>query len=165
MAHETGAWLAEDVALTAEDPSMDQIVKRLIESTRDLPRPLVAEQLGLALEQATWDVLFEFLGTREPPPGIVGVIIRYSGEVGRHASVLEEMVDGAESLEQLRRQIRTENLKLLEDSSPAARVRAYDWLSLYGTAPPGFDPLAPRKERREVMNRFLDEIARKVGAK
>ena len=46
-----------------------------------------------------------------------------------------------------------ENLIALEDSAPAARVRAYDYLAARGKALPGYDPLAPAKARRAALEK------------
>jgi len=46
-----------------------------------------------------------------------------------------------------------ENFIYLEDISPAARTHAFEWLLSKGEAPDGYDPLAPLKERRAVLNR------------
>jgi hypothetical protein len=48
-----------------------------------------------------------------------------------------------------------ENLSYLEDASPSARVRAYDWLRTRGRAPAGYDPLGTIKERRNALDAAL----------
>jgi len=50
-----------------------------------------------------------------------------------------------------------ENFIYLEDISPAARTRAFEWLAARDQAPQGYDPLASLKERRNVLNRILQE--------
>ena len=44
----------------------------------------------------------------------------------------------------------------LEDSSPSARVRAYDWLAARGRAPQGYEPLGPARERRRALDAALE---------
>jgi hypothetical protein len=58
---------------------------------------------------------------------------------------------GATSRAELAVRLWNENRILLEDASPASRVRAFDWLALRGLAPAGFDPLAPLAERRAAL--------------
>jgi hypothetical protein len=41
----------------------------------------------------------------------------------------------------------------LEDASPAARVRAYDWLNGKNLAPAGYDPLGSNKDRRAALDK------------
>jgi hypothetical protein len=154
----TGAHLAEDVALAASDAALHTIVERAqskLDETEERPD---AAALGLTLERASYEVAFEFLRSRDASPGLEGMILRHTGEVGRHMALLSEFVENARSLDDLQARLVDENIIFLEDSSPASRVRAYDWLTQIGKAPPGYDPLASRKERRAAMNRFLESI-------
>lgn len=57
----------------------------------------------------------------------------------------------------LRQRLLLENSIYLEDISPAARARAFDWLAVQGQAPQGYDPLASLAERRRVLNQILQE--------
>ncbi|MCS7034766.1 MAG: hypothetical protein NZ561_12355, partial [Phycisphaerae bacterium] len=52
-----------------------------------------------------------------------------------------------------------ENLIYLSDNSPAAQVRAYDWLRSRGRAPDSFDPLADPRSRRTALEQFLNRPA------
>jgi hypothetical protein len=64
------------------------------------------------------------------------------------------MVSDANSVADLNQRLLQENAIYLEDISPAARTRAFEWLTTKGQAPKGYDPLATLKERRAVLNRF-----------
>jgi hypothetical protein len=154
----TEAWLAEDVALSASREALDLIVDRALEKIGTPDEKPDAAELGLELEQSAYEIAHEFLRSQEAPPGLEGIILRHTGEVGRHPAMLSEFVEKAASLADLRERLVAENIVFLEDSSPVSRVRAYDWLSENRRAPEGFDPLASRKERRAAMNRFLESL-------
>jgi hypothetical protein len=47
----------------------------------------------------------------------------------------------------------------LEDSSPASRVRAFDWLTARGRAPAGYDPLGTPRQRRAALEHGLSTAA------
>jgi len=85
-----------------------------------------------------------------------GVLARQAGEAGRDAATLEEVVAGANGLEDLATRLISENLLFLEDTSPSARCRAYDWLVARCRAPEGYDPLDTRTKRRAALERALD---------
>ena len=76
---------------------------------------------------------------------------------------MAEVLKGAGSAADLRTRLLAENFIQLEDSSPAARVRACDWLAARGIAPAGYDPLGPPKARREALERALTAAATKPG--
>ena len=46
----------------------------------------------------------------------------------------------------------------LEDSSPAARVRAYDWLKAHARQPTGYDPLGEAHQRSAAIEKALNEM-------
>ncbi len=78
----------------------------------------------------------------------MGLLLRHAGEAARVEGLLAELLESCSSSAELQARLLEENLYALEDSSPAARVRAYDWLALRGGQPPGYDPLAGREARR-----------------
>ena len=71
--------------------------------------------------------------------------------------MLTEVVDGATDLAELETRLVEENLNYLQDTSPASRSRAFDWLEARGAAPVAFDPLAPDKDRRAALARAAEE--------
>jgi len=81
----------------------------------------------------------------------LGLLLRHAGEAARVEGLLADLLDSCSELAELHARLLEENLYALEDSSPAARVRAYDWLGLRGMQPPGYDPLAGRDARREAL--------------
>ena len=82
---------------------------------------------------------------------IAMVITRLGGEVGRHMLLLRDLLEEAESIEDLKRLLVEENLAFLGSARLASRVRAHDWLAEHGLEPQGYDPLAEESARREAL--------------
>ncbi len=79
------------------------------------------------------------------------ILLRHAGEAARYSSTIEDAAMQSADLATMQKRLVLENQLFLEDSSPAPRVRAYDWLTRRGLQPEGFDPLASREERRDVL--------------
>lgn len=86
------------------------------------------------------------------PPELFEVMSAYMGEPGRHVAAVDEVMRGTNSQRELQQRLISENYIYLQDSSPAYRVRAFQWLSARQVAPPGFDPLASPLERRTALD-------------
>jgi hypothetical protein len=107
--------------------------------------------LGWALERGCTRFLAE-RATQEPLPlELYAAVLRRTGELGRSPASLLDVVVKAKSLEEFHAAVATENRILLEDSHPATRVRAFDWLAARGLAPANFDPLASDDERDAAL--------------
>lgn len=144
--------LAEEVALVATDDVLSQVVLRLAASALRAPDALdTADGLGWLVEGAAWRELATTLGQGVLAPELQALLLREAGEVGRFSILLEQLVAGSSSTEDLHRRLVDENRLFLEDSSPSSRVRAYDWLAVRDLAPAGFDPLAERDARRAAL--------------
>jgi hypothetical protein len=68
---------------------------------------------------------------------------------------VDEVMRGAGTRQQLEQKLVSENFIYLQDSSPAYRVRAFQWLAVKNLAPRGFDPLDDPKKRREALDAAL----------
>jgi hypothetical protein len=155
LARETGARLAEDFALTAGE----DLVAKLSRAARlDLsgPTPPDRARTGFVLESRSIETLLEAMSREKLAPGLQTILLVHAGQAGAQAASLEDALRGSDGLETLRERIVEENLAALEDSSPAARVRAVDWLSSRGRVPEGYDPLAPARERRAALEKALE---------
>ena len=73
------------------------------------------------------------------------VLTDFAGEAGRHTGAMEDISRKLSGRADLESRMIAENRIYLEDSSPASRVRAFDWLQMRGQAPANFDPLAKRR--------------------
>lgn len=91
----------------------------------------------------------------------------HAGEVGRHPATMQDVLKSAADQDSMIVRVTSENLLFLEDSSPASRVRAFEWLSTRGLAPAGYDPLGPARQRRAALERALapatQPVAREAG--
>jgi hypothetical protein len=157
---QANAPLCGDVALTCDDDVLAVLAGRIWQhASRDaLQSP---QAFGWTLDYLTLQLLTEMLSNDQVklPPELAAVLARHCGEAGRHASSLEEILKGASSQKDLNNRLIAENLIYLEDSAPASRVRAYDWLGATGNAPQGYEPLDPVSQRRDALERALNSAA------
>jgi len=150
LAETTGARLTEDVVLSAPEPFVARLAGDVRKATADVKTP-EGPALALILERTTIAVLADLMANNELPTAIEGIPAIHAGEAGRSGSILQEAAAGARSIDDLRERFVRENILSLEDSSPAARMRAYDWLAARGKAPAGYDPLGTDKDRRAAL--------------
>ncbi len=156
LAEATGAGLAADVCVTGTEALVSQLAGAVAGVSHAAPAPHEPAAMGWLLEKATIEMLAALLAEKKLPPELEAVLARHAGEAGRSAAPLLGVVKGAAGLDDLRAGFVRENGIALEDASPAARVRAFDWLSARGKAPAGYDPLAPTKERRLALEKALE---------
>lgn len=154
LARETGAELFGDAALVASDATLFDWSNRIRQRLGEQPSPMAPAELGWVLDRVALEQLAALQAAEKLPPDLVGVLARHAGEAARNAGSLEEL-SKAQNREQLQLRLITENFTYLEDASPSARVRAYDWLKQRGRAPAKYDPLAPAKERSAAMDAAL----------
>ncbi len=158
LADQTHAPLAADVALVADDATIARLRAKLL-SRLTSGGPIEERQVGWTLESVCFADLASLQATENLPPELASCLTRFAGEAGRHDSSLEELMKNAHSQEELAARTIAENYIYLEDNSPSARVRAFDWLTVQGHAPAGYDPLAPLKERRAALDRATTAAA------
>ena len=89
--------------------------------------------------------------TRGERATLEGLILRHAGEAGRFPRLLEGLLTISVDTADYNLRLVAENRLFLEDSSPAARVRSYDWLKARGYAPANFDPLGTKGARRAAL--------------
>ncbi len=156
LAREAAAPLIEDITLSTTDIVIDRLAYAIANECGSGP-PFEPNALGWRLQKTAYQLLVELMSADQTWPELEAIAIRYTGEVGRHPPVLKEMVSEAANIADLEQRLLQENFIYLEDISPAARTRAFEWLAAKGRAPEGYDPLASLKERRSVLNRALQE--------
>ncbi|MCK6445187.1 MAG: hypothetical protein L6Q99_02240 [Planctomycetes bacterium] len=160
LAQATGARLAGDLALAADDATLDAYVQSLPRAPEQIAQSVVdGSTLGFVLERGA----FAFLAARgaETPlaPELSGVLVRHAGEVGRSSGALDDLVANAKTVADLDRLVVEQNLIALEDTTLGVRVRAFDWLAARELAPKGYDPFADAKERRAALEAAAAESA------
>lgn len=154
LADETGAELFGDAALVAPDPALAELSALIQKRLGDPPKAMAPAQLGWILDLVALEQMASLQSSKKIPPEMEGVLARYAGEAARNAGSLEDLARVGGRGE-LRARLIAENFIYLEDASPSARVRAYDWLRLRGRAPAHYDPLGPSKERTAALNAAL----------
>ena len=156
LASETRSPLIEDVALSATEVVIERLA-HVVDTECESGPAWETGTLGWRLQKTAYLLLAELMSAEQMRPELEAIVMRHTGEVGRHPAVLKEMVADAASSEDLEQRLLLENFIYLEDISPAARTRAYEWLKTKARAPTGYDPLASFKERRSILNQVLQE--------
>jgi len=156
LADATGAGVAADISITGTEALVSQLAAAVAGAAQAAPATREPGAMGWLLEKTTIEVLAALLAEKKLPPELEAVLARRAGEAGRSAAPLAGVLKGAAGLDDLRAGFVRENFIALEDASPAARVRAFDWLSARGKAPAGYDPLAAAKERRLALEKSLE---------
>ena len=162
LADQGNAPLCTDVALVADAATLADLSRRV---QRNLDRPPAATAyspaaLGWALDHAAFNLLTTLADSAESgklPPELAVVLTQYCGEAARHTASLDEIAHGVSGEADLHNRIVAQNLLFLTDPSPAARVRAFDWLNSRQLAPAGFDPLGTARQRRQAMDRATSQ--------
>ena len=160
LAGASDAPLCADVVLLADAEMLAQLTQLIEQGGRDLGG-LVAQGggLGWLLERSALQLLGERAEEEPLPPELLGILLRHVGEAGRFSASLIDIVAACGSTAALHERLVQENLQYLEDSTTAARVRAFDWLDARGLAPRGFDPLAPLAARRAALAAAAEDAA------
>ena len=118
------------------------------------PQPFDAQW---SLERGAWSLLVHATiaggdeDTAPVTPAETSLMLRHAGELGRFPTLIEDALAASSSCEQFSARLAYENQVFLSDASPAARVRAYDWLLVRGLAPADYDPLGTRSGRRKAL--------------
>ncbi len=152
LAGATGAGLAGDLALIADDAALGRFVKEVLESVPDAQA--AAQQgatLGFVLESRAWAFLTRGMDEQPLAPEVLGLLVAHGGELARSLGAVEDLLAGAKDLAALEARIVQENRDALEDASAGVRVRACDWLAARALAPQGYDPLGTLAERRKAL--------------
>ena len=153
LARETGATFAADAALVADEQTLTWYIQRFGSLLLIHAPPKQPADVGWSLDLAAWQVSRELLSAGRLPAELTGVLTSHAGEAGRRPASLEESLSRVPSRSELQRRLILENQVFLEDTSPASRVRATDWLAARSAVPPGYDPLDTAANRRDALNR------------
>lgn len=159
FAGQTKAPLGEQVAMVAEEDVLDELSLQLADELGKQQGLWKREDAGWLLDRLAFQRLAQGYLKRRLTPELRGVLAAYAGEAGRSPAALEQILDALSTRKDFENRLLAENLIALEDNSPSARVRAYDWLKARGRAPQGYDPLGESKARREAMERVMETLA------
>lgn len=156
LTHTGNAPLARDIALGAPADVAQGLAKAIYAAQVETPAETISE-LGWLLEKTAYDMLLEMSEEDTLTPALSTYLLRHAGQLGRQLATLREQLAESPDLSGLERRLVRENRIALEDMSPAARSRAYDWLARRDQAPVGYDPLASMQERRAALQAALEE--------
>ena len=159
LAGVTDAAVAIDGVLVADGATLDRVRDETLAFANADAEPPAVESVSWFLDRTVLLTLAAAAEKGTLPPELSAVLVRHAGEVGRHPDALADAANAVGNRADLLSRLIGENYIALEDSAPAARVRAYDWLKAQGRAPAGFDPLASAHDRRAAINRALDAQA------
>ena len=154
LSDQTDARLCMEFTLAADPALRSRLSAKIAKEAASTP--MNAAAVGWMLDRQTLTFLAEVSAGGKLPPELVSLLTLYTGEAGRHDASLEEVCRGLKSRADLQSRLIAENQIFLEDSSPASRVRAFDWLNARGHAPPSYDPLGPARQRREALDNAMN---------
>lgn len=155
LASQTGVSIFEDIAMVAEEDLRQALAAKVFARLGVSGQAQSKETLAWALESASYELLSEMSASAKLPGELMAVLTLHAGEAARHPGSLDDALRTSTNRSAFDLRLIAENYIYLEDSSPASRVRAYDWLLARNRAPAGYDPMGPAKGRRAALERAL----------
>ncbi len=116
-------------------------------------------ELGWQLERAALRYAAAALSGAAPPLALDAVLVARGGHAARFPGLLDDIARGARSVAEADAWFVQENLVHLEDSDPAARVRAERWLAPRGAVPANYDALGSAEARRAALRAAREGVA------
>jgi len=169
MAATAGAKITADVALAADSDGLamiaDRVAKDLTVAAAIKPPP-GRPYLGWVVERACLYTLAWMQANGKLSPELSAAMIIDCGQAGRDASTFADVLNASRSEPELENQLAAANFAYLDDTSRGARVRAFDWLSWRGLAPPpscGYDPRAKLADCRAALRKFQASTTQPVN--
>ncbi len=150
LAQTTGAPVTREIALSASTDLARQVARYIYRAALEHPAAQI-RALAWLLESQCYQVLIDQAEADQLPVALEAVLALHTGQVGRDPTTLKELINTSTGLDDFQRRLVTENTIYLDDMSPAARVRAFEWLKIQEQAPAGFDPLASLSQRRAAL--------------
>jgi hypothetical protein len=159
LAGQADARICRDTAMVADDSILSAMSDSIGKDAPDALKAATLENLSWILDRSAISAMQPLLDKSSLAPELSAVLTLYMGEPGRHAAAVNEIMRAASSSADFHDRLISENYIYLEDSSPASRVRAFDWLKSHSVAPAGFDPLGSPKQRRQELDTALNAAA------
>jgi hypothetical protein len=163
LAARTGANICEDFSLVADDQTLGRMTDvaqpRLVQAAAS--GNIAAAQW--ALDESALSTMAKMQTENKLPAELLSVLARDVGQPGMDPGTVEEILAVSHDSKDFGIRLIAENFNYLEDNSPAARARAFDWLSNHGAAPAGYDPLGPHNERQDALEKAYDKLVQNGG--
>jgi len=153
-ATQTKAAIAIDFVLSASRQELEAFHHLLQAVLESAPKPapvLSTEILGWIIDLKALEAMVDLQSKNQLSAELATVLTIHAGEAGRSPGSMSDVMKGVRSKDDLHARLQAENLLFLEDSQPASRVRAFDWLASRGLAPANFDPLGRPRARRLAL--------------
>lgn len=163
LATQTQASIFEDTVLVADDGVLQTLAGEMKSKLEQTGAPSSLASIGWTLDRTAFDLLGRLRMEKKLSPELSAVLSAHAGEAGRSAASLEQLVGKTLSHRDLHNRLIAENYIFLEDISPAARVRAYDWLKLAGAQPKAYDPMGPADQRQKALEAAIEEMSRTMS--
>jgi hypothetical protein len=154
VAGETGADILAEAALLVPDAQLISLAEQALGVLDAATEVTTATQLSWQLDRAAILVLSK--SVEQNAASLAATFSARFGEVGLDPATVAELATASGSREDFQTRLQAEHILLLEDTSPAARVRAFDWMKANGVAPADYDPLGSRADRRAAIEKFLN---------
>jgi hypothetical protein len=150
------AALAQDVALSAPHSVARALAMALYFD--HLENPITdLDSLRWRAEKTAYRHVLEAEQGDQIPLSLRMALLRHTGQLGHQLHNLRDQLNASRNLADFQQRLIHENRITLEDISPAARTRAFEWLRARGEAPAGYDPLASAMQRREALQQYQAE--------
>ena len=150
LARTTGAPMTREIALSASTDLARQVARTIYRAALAQPADDI-QALAWLLESQCYRVLIDRAKADHLPVALEAVLAWHTGQVGRDPTTLKDLIDMSTNVADFQRRLVLENRIYLEDMSPAARMRAFEWLKSRQQAPSGFDPLTSISQRRAAL--------------
>lgn len=152
----TDARIAGDVVLVADNEQLARIADEVQDYIDPDALPPLAD-LRWFLDRSAVQTLCEAAEKETLSPELQSVLALHAGDVARRPDAILELLKQVGNSDALADRLIAENIIALEDSSPAARARAYDWLAARDRAPADFDPFADARSRRAAIDKAMNQ--------
>jgi hypothetical protein len=160
VAAEVRGEVSSEAALLLEDETLAASSAHIADALAAAPPEADTSHLGWVVDRALLAGLAKLASGGEFPPAVGGMLSARFGEAGRDPGSLGELAAASPSRADFETRVLAENLLLLDDASPASRVRAFEWLSSRNGAPQGYNPLGNPAERRAAIDAHLQSLTR-----
>lgn len=151
IASQTSAGIARDHLLLADDAELNAFHDLLRQDLRASTLDRKPELLGWLMDLRSLHRLKSLASDGGLTPSLAGVLSMHTGALSRDPSSLDAVLRGARSREEFETRLVAEHFIALEDSSPAIRVDAFEFLRARNQAPANYDPLASDADRARVL--------------
>ncbi len=140
---------AHELVMAAPRPLIQDLARAVVAAFDQNEFPTA--NIPWTLERLAYGVVLQSWEKGELSPAVQALLTVHTGQVGRDLTTLRSVLQQSTGLKTFENQLKQENTIYLQDISPAARVRAYQWLLAHKAAPPGFDPLGTAQQRRASL--------------